>query len=168
MDAEQLNGRDVDVFRLLSGIELTTDLAVPEMRVTRVRAMRDDALFDIFGKLYDEFQGNVFLRLRERGIAIDGMFFEGIGKISSHSYSAPLGMFVDPLTLGLDRTPLVPTPHYVRFNTEECVRLPPTVDYSGLNKVMDAYVSEVDSDFVSSARPNQFREWKRCDLLDSQ
>ncbi len=159
---------DVNVAKLLFGINIpnTNDLRFEDMKVTRIRELRSEALFDVFGAIYDEFEANVFPRLREKGIFLYGVFSiehrYSPTSFGSKSFAAPLGMIVTPENLGINRTPNLSQPHYVRFNTEDCVSLPVRTDYAGLDWLMDAFVSETDPEYVEEGRRNVsgWKEWQ--------
>ncbi|PIN73772.1 hypothetical protein COV20_06145 [Candidatus Woesearchaeota archaeon CG10_big_fil_rev_8_21_14_0_10_45_16] len=136
------------------------------MRATHIRELRSEALYDVFGAIYDEFKGDVFPRLEGKGIVLEGMFSResrsSPTSFSSTSYPAPLGMILTPENLGINRTPNLSQPHYVRFNTEDCVSLPASRDYAGLDWLIGTFVSETDPEYVEKGRRNVsgWKEWQ--------
>jgi hypothetical protein len=157
---------DVNVAELLSGVSLARDLNTGDMKVTRIRELRGEALYDIFEAIYDEFEADVFPRLEGKGIFLEGMFKKesrnSPTSFSSTSYPAPLGMIITPENLGINRTPNLSQPHYVRFNTEGCINLPASRDYTMLDWLMDAFVSETDPEYLEEGRRNVsgWKEWQ--------
>ena len=149
----------IKVRKLISRYRLDSGLDLSKMKVTRIRAMRDDALFDIFDKIYEIFEGSVVPRLKSNGISLEGAFSYVDRNRCGTSTTAPLGVIIDSINLGMSRISGFHGPHYVRFNTEFCMDVPPERNYTELDKLMDAYVSEIDSEFIASARAGPFREW---------
>ena len=149
----------INTAKLLEGMRLTRDLDRSRLTVERIRKMRNDSLADIFEDLYNSFDGSVVPRVEGKGINLIGIFAEYYEKGGIRSSPATLGMLVhsgNVAEYNEDHQSLL----YVRFNTEELMNLPPEKDYTSLNALMDKYVSEIDPNFIESARAPPFREWE--------